>query len=99
MAILVTLQAPDVGRKFPLTTDIIIIGRQFDSSICLSGRAVSRHHAQITSKSGTFFVEDLDSSNGTFVNGKRIPARSLQPLGERDALQIGPYLFALRPDP
>lgn len=99
MAILVTLQGPDAGRKFPLNAECLIIGRQFDSTICLSGRAVSRHHAQILARHGNFFIEDLDSSNGTFLNGKRIPARLPQPFGERDTLQIGPYLFAVRPDP
>lgn len=99
MAILVTLQGPDAGRKYPLNAECTVIGRQFDASICLTGRAVSRHHAQILRKHQHYFVEDLGSSNGTFINGKRIPANTPQSFSERDSLQIGPYLFALRPAP
>jgi serine phosphatase RsbU (regulator of sigma subunit) len=97
MAILITLQGPDVGRKFALEAGASILGRQLDSTICLRAKAVSRQHAQILSQDGTFFIEDLGSSNGTYLNGKRVTGRT--PLTERDTLQIGPYLFALRPTP
>lgn len=99
MAILITLQGPDVGRKFPLEAPVTVLGRQFDSTICLPGRAVSRQHAQILKRDDGFVVEDLNSSNGTFLNGKRIPPGAPLPLTERDTLQVGPYLFALRPQP
>jgi serine phosphatase RsbU (regulator of sigma subunit) len=99
MAILITLQGPDAGRKYPLEAAATILGRQFDSAICLSGKAVSRHHAQILFRDASYFIEDLESSNGTFLNGKRLPANAPVPLTERDILQIGPYLFGLRPDP
>jgi len=98
MAILITLQGPDAGRTYPLES-AAILGRQFDSTICLSGKAVSRHHAQILLRESAYFIEDLGSSNGTFLNGKRIQANTLIPFTERDVLQIGPYLFGLRPDP
>jgi len=98
MAILITLQGPDAGRTYPLDS-AAILGRQFDSTICLSGKAVSRHHAQILLRESAYFIEDLGSSNGTFLNGKRIQANTLLPFTERDVLQIGPYLFGLRPDP
>src|SRR5262249_44695582 len=97
MAILVTLQGPDAGRKFPIPPGTTILGRQLDSNICLPPKAVSRQHAQILSEKDSFFVEDLGSSNGTYLNGVRVEGR--QPLTERDTLQIGPYLFALRLSP
>jgi serine phosphatase RsbU (regulator of sigma subunit) len=68
-----------------------------DCTICLDAKAVSRQHAQIVCENGAFFVEDLQSSNGTFVSGTRIQGKT--PLTERDTLQIGPYTFALRPAP
>jgi serine phosphatase RsbU (regulator of sigma subunit) len=97
MATLITLQGPDAGRKFSLTTNPTILGRQMECTICLDAKAVSRRHTQIVEEAGAYFVEDLGSSNGTFVNGSRITGRV--PLTEHDTLQIGPYLFSLRPPP
>jgi serine phosphatase RsbU (regulator of sigma subunit) len=99
MALLIILQGPDVGRKFHLNEEVTVLGRQPESSICLPARAVSREHARISRDQDGFFVEDLDSSNGTFLNNKRLPIRQPVPLTERDTLQVGPYYFALRPAP
>src|SRR5262245_49702992 len=97
MATLITLQGPNAGRPFPLDPDRSLIGRRPDSTVFLESLAVSREHAQLLCQDDAYFVEDIGSSNGTFVNGKRIHGRV--PLTEADALQIGPYVFALRPDP
>ncbi len=99
MAILIVLQGPEIGRKYHLEDTGTVLGRQFDATICLPGKQVSRQHAQILYRESAYYVEDLDSSNGTYVNGKRIAPRVPVPLTEKDTLQIGPYLFALRPAP
>jgi serine phosphatase RsbU (regulator of sigma subunit) len=96
MATLVTLKGPNAGQRFPLSGDGSLIGRQPDAAVYLESLAVSRQHARIDCAAGDWFVEDLLSSNGTYVNGRRIEART--PLGERDVLQIGPYAFSLQPD-
>jgi sigma-B regulation protein RsbU (phosphoserine phosphatase) len=96
MAMLITLQGPEVGRRFPLGGDQTVIGRLYESNICLSGQAVSRQHARVLRRDGQYFVEDLGSSNGTFVNGQRIDANAPKPLTDQDTMQIGPYVFALR---
>jgi sigma-B regulation protein RsbU (phosphoserine phosphatase) len=97
MTILLTLQGPESGRTFTLGANPTILGRQLDCTICLDAKAVSRQHAQILCENGAYFVEDLKSSNGTFVNGSRITDKV--PLTDRDTLQIGPYVFSLRPAP
>src|SRR5262249_59885067 len=97
MAALVTMKGPNLGQRFPLEGDHTLIGRQPDAAIYLESLAVSRHHAQIVHKNGGYVVEDLRSSNGTYVNGTRISAPT--PLTEGDTLQVGPYVLALRPDP
>ncbi len=97
MARLVTLKGPNASREFTLDQDTMVIGRQTDSAICLESQAVSRHHARIVCQDGQFFIEDLGSSNGTYVNGARI--RERVPLTENDTLQLGPYLFGLRLPP
>ncbi len=93
-AYLVTLQGPNVGRHFACDGDTTTVGRQADCTVCLESPAVSRQHAQIVRAGPQFYVEDLGSSNGTYVNGERIQARRL--LTPHDTLQIGPYAFALR---
>jgi sigma-B regulation protein RsbU (phosphoserine phosphatase) len=98
MAMLITLQGPEVGRRYPLAAAGTVLGRQYDSDICLTGKAISRQHARILSRDDAYFVEDLDSSNGTFLNGMRLGAHALTPITDRDTLQIGPYVFALRLD-
>jgi hypothetical protein len=98
MALLITLQGPDAGRKYPLAGDSTVLGRQYDSHICLTGKAISRQHAQILCRDTAFFIEDLDSSNGTFLNGLRLAAHVPTPMSHRDTLQIGTYVFALRLD-
>jgi serine phosphatase RsbU (regulator of sigma subunit) len=97
MASMITLQGPDTGRQFPLEGGPSVIGRQPESAIFLESLAVSRLHALVIREGGAFYVEDTGSSNGTFVNGKRIEGRT--PLTERDTLQVGPYVLALRCDP
>lgn len=97
MAILITLKGPSTGRRYTLEEGVTDLGRHANSVICLESQAVSRHHARIVLENGEFFIEDLNSSNGTFLNGKRIDGRL--PLTERDTLQIGPYAFALRQAP
>src|SRR5947209_10538317 len=96
MAILVTLRGPEMGCYYPLQPDRTTLGVQIDCHVCLAGKQVSRQHAQIVADGGQHFVEDLGSSNGTYLNGRRIPPRTRVPLTDRDTLQVGPYLFALR---
>jgi serine phosphatase RsbU (regulator of sigma subunit) len=94
MAILITLKGPNAGRQFQLDGPTTVLGRQSDTNICLESQAVSRHHARILCENGEYFVEDLHSSNGTYINGRRIRDRA--PLSRDDLLQVGPYSFVLR---
>jgi serine phosphatase RsbU (regulator of sigma subunit) len=97
MASLVTIKGPNPGQRFALQGDSMLIGRQEDAAIYLDSLAVSRQHARILSHGGEYYIEDVGSSNGTFVNGRRISGPT--PLTDRDALQIGPYILNLRADP
>ncbi len=64
---------------FPLTHAVINIGRRPDNHLCVDDRRVSRIHAQMRAKHGRFIIFDLDSTGGTFVNGKRIKQYTLHP--------------------
>ena len=91
MAILITLQGPDAGRKHSLEGNTTVLGRQADCTICLPAKAVSRQHAQIVQTDGAYFLEDLDSSNGTYLNGQRV--RSQAALRNGDEIQVGTCRF------
>lgn len=96
MIALVATKGPNAGRRFPLDGDGTLIGRQPDVAVYLDSLSVSRHHARILCQQGGYFVEDLGSSNGTYVNGARVAGRA--PLTEEDELRIGPYTFHLHTD-
>src|ERR671924_422261 len=95
MATLVMLQGTEVGRTFPLQEETTVLGRQNDSTICLTGKNASRHHPQVVRRGSDYFIEDLASSNGTFLNGARLNPYAPQPLTDEDRLQIGTYVFGL----
>src|SRR5262245_25203828 len=96
MASLVTVKGPVPGQRFPLSGECTLLGRQPDAAVYLESLAVSRQHAHVFCRDGAYSVEDLGSSNGTFVNGQRVQGRTA--LREDDLLQVGPYVLALRAD-
>lgn len=59
-------------RTFELTEDKITIGRLMDNQIRLENSSVSSHHAELTRKGEDYLIRDLNSTNGTRVNGQRI---------------------------
>jgi len=68
------------GRKvFPLTTSVVNIGRRLENQLTIDDPRVSRTHAQLRSIKGRYVVFDLDSTGGTFVNGKRTSQTILYP--------------------
>ncbi len=77
----------DQGRQFVGATPEIKIGRQPDNHIQLKDPKVSRFHAVIYQKGMRLFIDDLDSTNGTFVNDK--PLSRKQPLSPGDLIKVG----------
>ena len=68
------------------TKDLISVGRAPDNDIVLSFPQVSAHHAHLTRTETGYIVNDLNSTNGTFVNGKRIESC---PVRDGDCIQLG----------
>jgi hypothetical protein len=76
------------GETFRPSGERTRIGRSPECEIFLDDVTVSRNHAVLVERDGHFFVEDLGSLNGTFVNRRRIDNRELE---NGDELQIGKY--------
>lgn len=79
------------GNQYTLSYDTLHIGRAPDNDIILDDKRVSRHHAQISHEEGEYFIEDLNTSNGTFVNKSKILNQKLH---YGDIIQIGSYTFS-----
>jgi len=75
-------------KNFSLDRGSCTIGRSDDCDFVLTGREVSRRHAQITVRGKTALLEDLDSANGTFVNHQRITRHVLK---HGDTIMVGDF--------
>lgn len=63
---------PTPGATFSLEGDQLTIGRDSSSSVAINDAEISRKHARMTFQGGKYVIEDLGSTNGTFVNGQRL---------------------------
>ena len=69
----------DGVQVFPLDQPVVNLGRRPDNHLVIDDPRVSRTHSQIRLRHGQFVIFDLESSGGTFVNGKRVYQHALQP--------------------
>jgi pSer/pThr/pTyr-binding forkhead associated (FHA) protein len=76
------------GETFELSGDRIAIGRSPDADVFLDDVTVSRDHALIVRRNGAYWLDDLGSLNGTYVNRRRIDSHRLE---DGDELQVGKY--------
>lgn len=86
-ATLVIRQGPQAGMSFPLTGNQMLIGREEGLEIALQDPESSRRHARISWQGDQFVIEDLGSTNGTFVNGVQITMP--QALNPGDSIGVG----------
>ncbi len=75
-------------RQLPLDRDVLTIGRSAAADLRLDSPIVSKLHARIVRRDGGFAVEDLGSSNGTYVGGRRVETASV---GPGDRIVVGPF--------
>jgi len=85
-ACFVVMQGHEVGRTYELGDGVACLGRSDEVEISILDPAVSRRHASVHSSNLGFVIEDLDSTNGLFVNGERLPRRVLR---DGDRVQVG----------
>lgn len=83
---------PAMGRSFDLDA-ITSLGRDVNNAIVVEDPFASTEHAVLTYRGRSWYVEDLGSTNGTYVNGRAVA--SVAPLGFGDELSIGQVRFRL----
>lgn len=80
------LEVPQERRRLALGPQALTIGRDPENDLVLDDRRVSRRHAEIRLRLGRYTLYDLQSTNGTFVNGRRVAEVALS---DGDRVQIG----------
>ena len=84
------------AKTYQLKAGDNFLGRLPECDIQIDSNMVSRKHARVYSQDGQFYIEDLNSGNGSFVNGLRITAPT--PLRTNDRIKFGPILFRFEGD-
>jgi pSer/pThr/pTyr-binding forkhead associated (FHA) protein len=68
------MSGPSKGQIYDLRDEVCTIGRSPDNNIQIMDKTVSRRHLKIFKKKNEYYIQDLKSRNGTFVNGSRVQA-------------------------
>ncbi|MDJ1371250.1 FHA domain-containing protein FhaB/FipA [Gulosibacter molinativorax] len=91
---LVITSGPKRGFEIELGTEPLSIGRARDADVCIQDDYTSTRHARLLNWDGAWMLQDLDSTNGTFINGERVS----QPVELRSGVpvRIGTTTFELR---
>ena len=93
--VLVVTQGSQTGQSAALADGVIMIGRGADCQIILDDDYVSTRHARVVSGENGIYVEDMGSTNGSYVNGQRITAPTTITMS--DTVRIGKTILKLEP--
>ena len=77
------------GRSVALSNKGFGIGRDKTNAIIVSDPKVSKFHAYVTIKKGRVFIRDAGSTNGTWINKKKLPANTTEELKNKDIIIVG----------
>ncbi len=90
---LIVQRGEDLVQTVALDRPLLTIGRTPDNGLSLADTLVSRHHAELRLEPEGLTLTDLHSSNGTFVDGVRLPPNQPRLLANGAHIQIGPFLL------
>ena len=79
---LVVRQGPITGQVFDLNLNVVSIGRDIANDFVINDAEVSRKHAKLTLEGDRYKIEDLNSTNGTYIDGQRLIGPHLMAIGE-----------------
>ncbi|NLG56170.1 MAG: FHA domain-containing protein [Rhodococcus sp.] len=83
------------GTRIPLSTQPVLIGRADDSTLVLTDDYASTRHARISPRGSDWYVEDLGSTNGTYLDRAKVTTAVRVPLGT--PVRVGKTVIELRP--
>lgn len=89
------MNGEDKGRSFDFQADTIRVGRSPDNDVQIKDRSVSRKHLNVLRKTDKYFIEDLETTNGTFVKSERINAGKRFEVKEAVPIAIGRIAISL----
>ncbi len=92
---LVVTQGPLAGTRITLGTQPVLIGRADDSTLVLTDDYSSARHARLSPRGAEWYVEDLGSTNGTYLDRVKVTTATPVPLGT--PVRIGKTVIELRP--
>jgi hypothetical protein len=92
---LVITSGPKAGLELPLGTEPMTIGRSSESGLVIRDDYTSSHHARLMLRGGTWTIQDLDSTNGTFLGGSRVTGGPVA-IDIGTPVKVGATTFELR---
>lgn len=96
-ACLIVIRGQPQGHRYFLTQPEMVIGRDPATEIAPSDQSISRRHAKIVQSGNKVTITDLGSSNGTFINDKKIEQGATVVLQKEDMIKIGSFIFKFLP--
>ena len=96
LAIFDVQQGPLAGSRIAIPAPVITIGQSNQNDVVLADDSVSRTHARLEYRDGGWYVSDLGSTNGTFLNGDRLPPDTATPLAYGANIRFGAILSRFR---
>ena len=87
------ISGPPLGAIVPAPDKTTVLGRSSQTDVVLGDEAVSRRHCTISAHQGTWFIEDLGSRHGTYVQSVKLTAGERMPLRHGDVVGVGPWMF------
>ena len=92
---LVLFRSDGSQKIFPLQSNVTVIGRRHDCDLRIPLSQISRRQCKLSKKEQSIQIHDLNSRNGTYVNGSRVQESDMRP---GDYIKIGPLTFVLQID-
>ncbi len=86
---------PPAERIIASSDRVTVIGRQSGCDAVLPDQSVSRRHASLAYKGGSWILTDLGSKHGSFLNGVHVPPGESAPVNDGDVLRLGPFSFRI----